>query len=171
MTLGVDASTSVIGYTILNDDGTLYEIGYLNISKLGDFLDKSLFTYAYFNELLKGLKIDYVCIEDISKKFRPGFSSAQVITLLARFNGIMSHMLYHITKAKPTFLMSSQARKLAYNRSFPRGEDIKPLILKEVTRLENIVWFKNKRDKIRQECFDMADSYTMARAIYKIANK
>jgi Holliday junction resolvasome RuvABC endonuclease subunit len=170
MILGIDISTSVIGYTIINDRGKLEKIGYLNIGALGDLFDKARFIKNEFSNMLSKYKITHIFIEDISKKFSKGFSSAQIITLLAKFNGIVSNILFEITNVKPTYLMPSSARKTAYNRSFQKGIDIKKEVFNEVMKLEKLSWPTNEKGSLIKCAFDACDSYTLALAGYKISH-
>lgn len=169
MILGLDISSSIIGYSILDDNGKLIRIGFINISRLDDLLEKAKFVFFYFKEILLYYKIDKIYIEDISKKFRPGFSSAQIITLLAKFNGIVSYIVYNITGIKPNYIMASSARKIAYSRSFPKNIDIKEEILKEFTKLEkDIKWPLKRNGKLINGVYDACDAYTMSLAGFKI---
>ena len=169
MILGIDCSTSVVGYTILDNKGKLERIGFISIGGFEDLLEKARFLKFMFEDILKDYDIEYIYIEDISKKFHEGFSSASVITTLARFNGIVSYMLYELKNVKPTYFPASSARRLAYNRSYARGLDIKKEVFKEVMKLEpQLIWPKTKETKKHKSravsgSFDATDSYTMAR--------
>ena len=168
MILGLDISTSTIGYCIINNDGFLKRIGYIGISNIEDIVEKGYFVFQFFNNLLKEEKIEHIYIEDISQKFSPGFSSAGIITLLARFNGIVSFILYYITHIKPNYIMATSSRKKAYKMSFKRGIDIKKQIFIEVNKREKIPWLKTQKGKIKNECYDMCDSYTLSLCGYNI---
>jgi len=169
MILGLDASSSVIGYTLLDsEDSKLIEIGYVNISNVGDLIQKAEFVENFFTDLLKNKKITSIYIEDISKKFSPGFSSAQIITLLAKFNGMVSYIMYKITNIMPNYIMSTSARKTAYNMSFKRGIDIKVQVMEQMLKREKLFFLKKKSGKLVGEAFDAADSYTLALAGFKI---
>lgn len=168
MILGLDASSSVIGYTILDENGKLKRIGYINISDMEDIVEKGVFVYNFFNDLFKEEKIQYIYIEDISQKFSPGFSSAGIITLLARFNGIVSFIMYYLTGIKPNYVMSTSSRKKAYKMSFKRGIDVKKQIFVEVNKRESIHWLTTPKGKIKNESYDMCDSYTLALCGYNI---
>ncbi len=164
MVLGIDCSSSCVGYTILDDKARLERIGYINIGGFEDLLEKARFLKFMFKDILANYDITSVYIEDISKMFHQGFSSAQVITTLARFNGMTSFIIYELTNIKPTYVPASHARRIAYNRSFQRGIDIKKEIFKEVMKLHpQLVWPKNKNDKMLAQVYDATDSFTMAK--------
>ena len=58
------------------------------------------------------LEVQNVYIEDILQSFSRGMSSAKTIIQLARFNGIVSNIIYELTKCTPVYLNVNSARKL-----------------------------------------------------------
>ena len=89
MILGLDVSTSTIGYSVLDLEGNLKELGYISLKKQKTLLEKA----EEFRSVLVGLKKKYqfsrVFIEEAFQRFARGLSSARTITLLAAFNGII----------------------------------------------------------------------------------
>ena len=51
MILGLDISTSITGYTILDDEGSVIEIGHIDLRKQKDFFDKARACQERFQEL------------------------------------------------------------------------------------------------------------------------
>lgn len=167
MVLGLDVSTSTVGYSILDNNGKLQNIGYINIGKFDNIFEKASFIEYYLNKILMintfGIKKIY--IEDISKKFNDKFSTAHTITLLARFNGIISYILYDLMGLMPEFISASSARKLSYGRAFIRGVNTKEFVFREFSKLENnINWIKDKKGRIKKEAYDAVDAFTLAKS-------
>ena len=92
--LGLDISTSCTGWSIINPQGIIVDIGYIDLSK-----EKSIFKKAkkvkdeLFN-IFETNKIEAVFIEENLQSFRSGFSSAATISTLAKFNGIVSFICF-----------------------------------------------------------------------------
>lgn len=116
--LGLDISTTTIGYAfICCTNPSLVDIGYIKptTNTQNDFFDKVLHST---NQLLKLYKtneshhsIQNIYIEESAKRFMPGFSSADTILTLAKFNGIISYEMWKITGIKPTYINVNSARK------------------------------------------------------------
>jgi len=95
MILGLDISTSITGYTILDLDGQTQEIGHWNFTNKKTFptlFSKALEIRGQLSEL--EYPIDYVYIESALSMFAMGRSSASTISLLTKFNGIVSWICY-----------------------------------------------------------------------------
>ena len=110
MILGLDVSTSIVGVTIVDNDNKIV----LNSS--WDLRNKnhypSLFTKAA--EAEKQLKniaavhtIERIYVEKSLQTFRSGFSSAQTLSTLASFNGIVSWICYQIFGMEPVIGIDS----------------------------------------------------------------
>lgn len=114
--LGMDISTSCIGVILLDKQtGKLQKMFAIKLtsSKLKDVYDKV--DYAV-NKLtcevdLSTYKIQKIFIEEAAKKFTPGFSSANTLFLLARFNGIISNEVRKMFGPKPEMVNVRTARK------------------------------------------------------------
>jgi hypothetical protein len=171
MILGLDVSTSTIGYCIIDENRKVHRIGYVTLTGFDNLLQKALFTFNFFCIIFKQYKITKICIEDISKKFSPGFSSAQIITTLAKFNGMINFVCYYLTGIEPLLITSTAARKLAFNKKFDRETDIKLQMFNEFSfRNKNFIWPQNKNKKTVKEVFDATDAYVMAMACHTTIN-
>ena len=116
MILGLDISTSITGYTILDDEGSVIEIGHIDLRKQKDFFDKARACQERFQELDRQSKswIKKIYIEQSLQSFRSGFSSAQTLSLLSRFNGVLSWICSEIFDTDPEYLAAASARKLVW---------------------------------------------------------
>lgn len=117
--LGLDISTNCIGLAVLNSKtGALRYLKFVKLSssKFEDEYDKAQYFRSEFlkiieDNILSTESIKKIYIEEAAKKFSPGFSSAQTISSLCRFNGMISLMMYEIFGVKPTAVNVRSARK------------------------------------------------------------
>lgn len=103
LSLGLDISTSVIGVVLLNQAGSLVFMDHIKLTstKFKSLWEKADFTKQYLQELaVKFPNIGRVFVEEAAKRFSAGFSSADTLFILAKFNGIVSYMSREIFKAK-----------------------------------------------------------------------
>jgi hypothetical protein len=136
MILGLDISTSCIGYSLFSEEGKLIE---LNCVKFNSDLTK----FEKFEEFkkatayLKKFPIKFIAIEEPLKKFMGKFSSAETIALLNFFNGMISSHIYSEFGMEPIYFNVNTARKLA----FPPAEKEKKVKGKNepVVELEEVI--------------------------------
>jgi hypothetical protein len=166
MLLGLDISTSITGYTLLDGDKiVLCDKLDLRNKKYVDFFDKSVAAKRLLQELNKNYKIDAIWIEE-TLNVLSGKSSAHVIMTLNRFNGILSWQCYETFGIRPRYLSARQARKLV-GVQIPKGSDAKQCVFNFL--LANEPQFKVEYSKFGnpvQGTFDRADSLVIAKAGY-----
>ena len=102
MILGLDVSTSITGITILEKDGKLVYNDAWDTRKYKNFFQK----VKHVEDNLKELKrihpgFDGIFIEESLQSFRSGFSSAKTLSTLARFNGVVSWLVFRIFVMEP----------------------------------------------------------------------
>ena len=165
MILGLDISTSITGYTLLDGDKIILN-GAWDTRKYKDFFEKVVHVKEGLEQIHKqyGKKIGAVYIEQSLQTFRSGFSSAKTLSTLSRFNGIVSWLVYDKYKIKPEYLAATSARKLC-GIKIPRGEKAKPVVLKFL--LDNVPGFVidyTRYGNPKPESYDRADSLIIAKA-------
>jgi hypothetical protein len=163
--LGLDISTSITGYTLLDGDKIILN-GAWDTRKYKDFFEKVIHVKAGLEQVHKqyGKKIGAVYIEQSLQSFRSGFSSAKTLSTLSRFNGIVSWLVFDKYKIKPEYLAATSARKLC-GIKIPRGEKAKPVVLKFL--LDNVPGFVidyTRYGNPKPESYDRADSLVIAKA-------
>ena len=109
--LGLDVSTSCTGWCVLHLDGSLAEMGGILLGKHKSVYKKAQVVEESLVELNSRYNITRIFIEENLQSFRRGFSSAQTLSTLARFNGIVSIISYQLTGVEPTHLNVNAARK------------------------------------------------------------
>jgi len=111
--LGIDVSTAIVGISILDRiSGNLALLDHIELSKLPDIYEKSDLVNKYLIELNKKYSIEYVYIEEALQRFRQGASSARTISILNKFNGIVTYLSYKAFNVKPEHILAPHARKV-----------------------------------------------------------
>ena len=165
MILGLDISTSITGYTILNPEGEIVKIGHWDLRNKNHF--PNLFSKAKFiKNSLSDLdyKINHVFIEPALNMFMMGRSSAHTISTLIKFNGIISWMCYEQFGIEPEFIPAISARKKC-GISIKRGTKAKEQVMAFLLDNEpNFHVELTKNGNPKPYCYDEADSLIIARA-------
>ena len=165
--LGLDISTSITGATLLDEDNNTLLCESWDTRNKRHF--PTLFHKAqHVRERLFGLgyPIKKVYIEQSLQSFRSGFSSAQTLSTLARFNGIISWICYQVFHREPDYLAATSARK-ACGIKIPRGMKAKQVVLDYL--LDNEPSFEveyTRHGNPKPDSYDRADSIVIAKAGY-----
>jgi len=177
MILGLDISTSCTGWCILDDKGALSDMGYIDLKNKKGMFEKALVVKKKLAMLHLMNDIQHVFIEENLQSFRSGFSSAQTLSTLARFNGVVSYQCFEEFGSEPAFLNVNSSRKslgIKVEREKKCGIPTKKQVLDWVTiRLSGIYTWPTKTLKsgprkgqitLEPGCYDMADAYVIASA-------
>jgi hypothetical protein len=177
---GWDISTSVIGTTVLNDDGSFYRSFFCDLRKIdAEPIKKALEAHLY----VASFALDYAklgpthhFIEDRLQSFAAGRTMQQTLLKLAAFNSVISYLIWYEFTTGPdhepitlTHLHPSRVKSIMRKEGLviPKGADKKELTLAFVAaREKDFVVTLNKNDRPQPYCYDMADSYCIARAGY-----
>jgi len=168
--LGLDISTSITGYTILYDDGTIAEIGswdMRNKKQWTDLFCKAEKLKLELSIINKRFTIKNVFIEPALNMFMVGKSSAHTISTLTKFNGIVSWFVYEIFDIEPEYIPAVSARKKC-GITIKRGTKAKEQVMTFL--LDNEPDFKieyTRTGKPKPHCYDEADSLIIAKAGYE----
>ena len=168
MILGLDVSTSITGFTVLNEDGTILhnEAIRLDSKKLETMFQKAQIVKDRLIEIKHLYNITNVYIEQSLNAFRPGLSSAQVILTLGKMNGIVSWICYEVFGKEPEYIGASSARK-KLEIKVEKGGNTKEIVLKQVLALEPTFKVEyTKHGNPAAGTYDRADSYVIAKAGY-----
>lgn len=111
MILGLDVSTSTIGWSLLTPEGFLPIMGFIPLGKEKNLYSKAQKFVEVMRELAGEHNIQHVFIEEDLKKFKRGLSSARTLQMLSRFNGMVSLMVYREMGIEPVLLNVNEARK------------------------------------------------------------
>ena len=164
MIVGLDISTSITGITILDNTGKVVLCDAWDLRKYKGFFLKVEKAKVFLEEAAQNQTIEKVFIEQSLQSFRSGFSSAQTLSTLARFNGTLSWLCYEIFSLEPEFVGATTARKLC-GIKVPRGRKAKEVVLEKILDIDpNFVIEYTKYGNPRPGTYDRADSLVIARA-------
>jgi|TARA_R110002012_G_scaffold44309_2_gene118964 Holliday junction resolvasome RuvABC endonuclease subunit len=165
MILGLDISTSITGYTILDHAGDILVCDHIDLRKEKNFFNKIQMVNSVLEDLNDEYDIEHVYIEQSLQSFRSGFSSAQTLSLLSKINGIVSWLCYNMFyNGEPKYLAATSARKLC-GIKIPRGQKAKKVSLQFV--LDNVPGFEieyTRHGNPKAGYADRSDSYVIAKA-------
>jgi hypothetical protein len=175
--LGLDISTSIIGLSCFVDN-EFEMISYVDLRKIKCIFEKAEIFERSFKSLNKKFEFNKVYIEDTLQSFARGLSSARTLMQLSRFNGIVSNIVFRITKIVPDYINVNTARKqLSIVIDKNSEKDKKLQVLEWVDKDIGIYNWptkvisrgKNKgRVKYEDFCYDMADAYVICKSGIKI---
>lgn len=166
--LGLDISSSTIGYAVLSCNDSFKEIklesvNFLKPLKKGTILERLADTRDKIKKIIETIKPDYIAIEDIVLFIR-NKSTAQTITTLAVFNRMVGLVAQDFLKKSPTLINVLTIRycikKQANLNKFPEKTEL-PESLEKLLNI-NFPWIYNRNDKIKDESYDMSDAICCA---------
>ena len=179
MILGVDVSTSITGFAVVADDILVYYDS-VDLRKYKNIFQKTVAIkekildifemYQLDNDTKCGGDSDYpikhIYIEQSLHMFMGGKSSAKTLSLLTRFNGIVSWLLFELFEIEPKFIGASSARKQV-GIKVPRGQKAKQVVLKKLLDTEPTFKIEyTSKGNPKPESYDRADAIVIARAGY-----
>ena len=135
-----------------------------DLRKYKGFFLKVEKTKVFLEEVAQNQEIKKIFIEQSLQSFRTGFSSAQTLSTLARFNGTLSWLCYEMFSLEPEFVGATTARKLC-GIKVPRGRKAKEVVLENILDIDpNFVIEYTKHGNPKPGTYDRADSLVIARA-------
>jgi len=172
MILGLDVSTSVIGYTILDEEANIIicEAWDLrNKNKFPDLWTKAKFIKFELEAIKHSYNIKHICIEEAFTFFKSGGSTAKTMAKLQAFNGIVSWLCLDVVGVTPEHIPPARARKLN-GIKVSRGEKAKEVVLNYLLGSEkDFIIEYTSRGNPKPTSYDRADSLIIARACYKLS--
>ena len=178
--LGLDVSTACTGWCVMESNGKLIDLGSIPLQKLKSAYQKAGVVRKALEDLLLKYKVRWIYIEENLQAFRPGLSSAKTLSVLARFNGMVSLLCYEIFKTDPEHLNVNAARKTLGIRLIRKNHGGKP------TKNQIFDWVSDKvedeipgyqwpikilksgpragQEVLDLSTYDMADAYVIALA-------
>ena len=162
VSLGLDASTTCVGYAF-TEDKKILDMGFIDIKKETtpkDKVEKVLDFLHNSSYIDNGTDIN---IEDNLSGFAGGRTSQQVIIKLAKFNAILCFMLenfeFNVNNINPM-----TARKNVFGKARVKGKKAKEFVQEEVEKMYNTSkWCKETtRGNWDKRNIDMYDGLVMS---------
>jgi len=163
MILGIDVSTSKIGYCVVDDQQNLLVFGFVKFKK--EPLEER--AWKFFADTLKDIdrkyKIKEVRIEEPFTMFSGGKTTAGTMSKLQRFNGMISLLAYHCFSMVPILVPSRSARSKC-GIKIKRGENTKKKIIEWVSARypKDFIFELTRHGNPKPGTDDMADSIVVA---------
>ena len=162
VTLGLDASTTCVGYAF-TEDKKILDMGFIDIKKEKTPKDKvqKVLDFLHNNSYIDD--VYDINIEDNLSGFAGGRTSQQVIIKLAKFNAILCFMLenfeYNVNSVNPM-----TARKQVFGRARVKGKKAKQFVQEEIEKMYNTnKWCKETtRGNWDKRNIDMYDGLVMS---------
>lgn len=174
MIIGLDISTSTVGFTLIGLTGNVVQMWFAkpkgeNLYEKVDSAFQTIDVITKPHIVLNG-PITAIYAEAPNIMFRAGFSSAQVLSTILRFNGALLFTLHKKFNILPNEAMAVSMRKQVIGVGrFKKGANTKEEVFQWVKpQVPNFIHWpliekgKNK-GKFAEECYDMADSYIVAK--------
>jgi hypothetical protein len=173
ITLGLDISTSITGATVIQEEKILETTFWdtRNKNHFPTIYQKARHVKGKLKELASKYKVSHVYIEQSLHSFRSGFSSAQTLSTLSRFNGIISWVCWDLFNIEPEMIAATSARKQA-GVGIKRGDNAKEKVLQFIIdKYPNIEIQYTKHGNPKPGTLDMCDSIVIALAGDKLVRE
>ena len=162
VTLGLDASTTCVGYAFTKDKKIL-DMGFIDIKKETTPKDKVQKVLEFINNSPYIDDVFDINIEDNLSGFAGGRTSQQVIIKLAKFNAILCFMLENFD-FKVHSINPMTARKQVFGKARVKGKKAKEFVQEEIEKMYNTnKWCKETtRGNWDKRNIDMYDGLVMS---------
>ena len=162
VTLGLDASTTCVGYAFTQDKKIL-DMGFIDIKKEKTPKDKVQKVLEFLNNISYIDDVIDINIEDNLSGFAGGRTSQQVIIKLAKFNAILCFMLEHFDY-RVNNINPMTARKQVFGKARVKGIKAKDLVKMKIEEMYNTKkWCKETaRGNWDKRNIDMYDGLVMS---------
>ena len=162
VTLGLDASTTCVGYAF-TEDKKILDMGFIDIKKEKTPKDKVQKVLEFINNSSYIDDVYDINIEDNLSGFAGGRTSQQVIIKLAKFNAILCFMLENF-EFKVHSINPMTARKQVFGKARVKGKKAKQFVQEEIEKMYNTnKWCKEtSRGNWDKRNIDMYDGLVMS---------
>jgi len=146
MTLGLDASTSTVGWAVSND-GKIVDAGFLDISHLETLKEKSFFVLHFLKSTIYYDQITNINLEAALSGFAGGRTSQQTIIKLARFNAVFEYIISEETNIKISLCHVNTMRKQLFGKARVKGMKSKDFVKANIVNFFDVSKYDKKKKK------------------------
>tara|TARA_B110000495_G_scaffold188136_1_gene188109 strand:+ start:181 stop:702 length:522 start_codon:yes stop_codon:yes gene_type:complete len=156
--LGLDISSTVVGYCVSTSKKNITEAGYIDIHKEPTIRDKA-HKVAQTLENLDGVP-DIIIIEESLSGFGGGRTSQQTIVKLAKCNAVVSYVVEAIYECDIEHVNVSTLRKAVFGKSREKNVDSKQFVREQLENMLDLSEFVvyNSRKNYDKKNYDMLDA-------------
>jgi len=146
----------------MNDNKIVYT-EYIDLRKTGNFFEKARKVQDSLKEIKKNHNIEHIFIEQALMFFRRGGSTAKTMSVLQRFNGIVSWQCYQLFDMEPNYVTPISARSKC-GIKVARGKKAKEVVMEHFIESQEFEIIYTRHGNVQKYCYDIADAIVVARA-------
>jgi len=163
VTLGLDISTSTVGYAFTQNQKIL-NMGFIDIKKLDTYKQKAFFILEELDKNKHMKNTDKIYVEDNLSGFMGGFTSQQTIIKLAKFNAILGFILEDEFEIEVQNINPMTARKVVFGKARVKGIKAKDYVKMKIEEMyDTSKWCKTTtRGNWDKRNIDMYDGLVMS---------
>jgi Holliday junction resolvasome RuvABC endonuclease subunit len=163
VTLGLDVSTTCVGYAFTKDKKIL-DMGFIDVKKYKTPKEKVFFIIDFLNKSLYIDEVDKINVEDNLSGFAGGFTSQQTIIKLAKFNAVLCFVLEDVFQIDVNNINPMTARKQVFGKARVKGIKAKDYVKMKIEEMYNTKkWCKTTiRGNWDKRNIDMYDGLVMS---------
>ena len=163
VTLGLDASTTCVGYAF-TEDKKILDMGFIDIKKEKTPKDKVQKVLDFLHQSSYIDNVTNINIEDNLSGFAGGRTSQQVIVKLAKFNAVLCFVLEDMMDMEVHSINPMTARKNVFGKARVKGIKAKDLVKMKIEEMyDTKKWCKHTtRGNWDKRNIDMYDGLVMS---------
>ena len=163
VTLGLDISTSCVGYAFTKDKKIL-DMGFIDIKKQKTPREKVFKVLGFLDNISYIDEVDKIYVEDNLSGFAGGRTSQQVIVKLAKFNAVLCFILEDTFEIKVKNINPMTARKCVFGKARIKGVKAKDFVKEQIEkRFKTKKWCKSTKTGLwDKRNIDMYDGLVMS---------
>ena len=163
VTLGLDISTSCVGYAFTKDKEIL-DMGFIDIKKFKTYREKAFFILSKLDKNKYIVGVEKIYVEDNLSGFAGGRTSQQTIVKLAKFNAILCFIIEDTFEVEVKNINPMTARKNVFGKARVKGKKAKEFVQEQVEKMYNTKkWCKEtSRGNWDKRNIDMYDGLVMS---------
>lgn len=172
MILGLDVSTSRIGWAIIEEDGTYVDSDFFKTKPKTPLEERAeSLEQQVLEPLFAKYKISEVRIEEPFSMFSGGKTTAKTMSSLQRFNGMVS-LLAHQHLGKPPTLVGATTARSRCGIKVPRGTKAKVVVLDWVNKnIDGFIMEYTRHGNPKPGLDDEADAIVVAMSHFDVREK
>ena len=136
MVLGLDVSTSCVGYAFTKDK-KIIDMGFIDLKKQKTPKEKTFFVLTYLSKNPYIDNVKKINIEDNLSGFSGGRTSQQVIVKLAKFNAILGFVIEEEFGVEVKNINPNTARKQVFGKARIKGVPAKEYVKMKIDEKYN----------------------------------
>ena len=163
VTLGLDISTSTVGYAFTQNQ-IILDMGFIDIKKFDTYKQKAFFILEELDKNKHMKNTDKIYVEDNLSGFMGGRTSQQTIIKLAKFNAILGYVLEDEFDIEVQNINPMTARKNVFGKARVKGIKAKDFVKMKIEEMyDTSKWCKTTtRGNWDKRNIDMYDGLVMS---------